>query len=81
MRKLVPTEKFSEELNSLDNSIKIRIVDAINGKIQKKPELGKPLRHDLACFFSEHVGKYRIIYQYDSGNVYLLRCRKRREGY
>jgi len=81
MRKLVPTEKFDEELNSLDNSMKMRIVDAINDKIQKKPELGKPLKHDLAGFFSEHIGKYRIIYQYDDNSVYLLRCRKRREGY
>ena len=81
MRKLVPTEKFDEELNSLDNSTKTRIVDAINDKIQKKPELGKPLRRDLAGFFSERIGKYRIIYQYDDENVYLLRCRKRLEGY
>ena len=81
MRKLVPTEKFGEELDSLDSAMKMRIIDAINDKIQKKPELGKPLRHDLAGFFSERVGKYRIIYQFDQNTVYLLRCRKRSNGY
>jgi len=50
-------------------------------KIQEKPELGKPLKNELAGFFSERFGGYRIIYSFDDNSVYLHRCRKRSEGY
>ncbi len=80
MRKLAPTDRFNKELNSLDKSIGVRIADSIS-KIQEKPELGKPLKHELAGYFSEHVGGYRIIYQYDDKFIYLQRCRKRNDGY
>ena len=67
-------------MRKLDKSVRIRIEDAID-KIQEKPELGKPLKRELAGYFSEHVGGYRIIYQYDDEFVYLHRCRKRNAGY
>jgi len=80
MRNLVPTDRFNDELNALDKSIRNRIANSIS-KIQEKPELGKPLKKELAGFFSEHVGGYRVIYRYDDKFVYLHRCRKRSKGY
>lgn len=68
------------EFAALDNSIKKRINKAVK-KILEKPELGKPLKRELAGYFSEHVGGYRIIYRYDNRFVYLERCRKRDKGY
>ncbi|HIH30469.1 TPA: type II toxin-antitoxin system RelE/ParE family toxin [Candidatus Micrarchaeota archaeon] len=74
------SDEFESEFVSLDNSVKERINKAVK-KILEKPELGKPLKSELAGCFSEHVGGYRIIYKYDDEFVYLLRCRKRKEGY
>lgn len=74
------SDEFESEFISLDNSVKERINKAVK-KILEKPELGKPLGNLLAHYFSEHIGGYRIIYQYDDNFVYLLRCRKRKEGY
>jgi len=45
------TEQFDAEFNALDNSLRLRIIKAIE-KIQEKPELGKPLRKELAGYFS-----------------------------
>jgi mRNA-degrading endonuclease RelE of RelBE toxin-antitoxin system len=58
----------------------LRIKGAID-KIQEKPKLGKPLQNELAGFLSEHVGKFRIVYQFDEKYVYLITCRKRKKGY
>ncbi|MFH0927720.1 MAG: type II toxin-antitoxin system RelE/ParE family toxin [Candidatus Micrarchaeota archaeon] len=80
MRNLHRSDKFEADIKSLDNSIRLRAKDAVD-KIQKNPELGKPLRHELAGLFSEHFGGWRIIYGYDNENIYLLSRRKRKAAY
>jgi len=74
------TEQFDAEFNALDNSLRLRIIKAIE-KIQEKPELGKPLRKELAGYFSKHAGGMRIIYKYDENCVYLYFCRPRKFDY
>ena len=80
MRKLQRTDEFKADIAALDNSVRLIAKKAVD-KIQEKPELGKPLKHDLAGLKSEHFGGYRIIYWYDDENIYLLRCRKRKGVY
>lgn len=80
MRVLHKTKKFKTDILALDNSVHIRAKKAVD-KIQENPELGKPLGNVLHKFFSEHFGRWRIIYKYDDENVYLLACSKRKKVY
>lgn len=80
MRQLITEDKFREDVERLDNSVRLRILKAID-KILEKPELGKPLRRDLAGHCGEHVGGWRVIYEYDGQTVTLIRCRRRDESY
>ena len=80
MRKLHYHDKFIEDLRTLDKSEQERVIHSLE-KIRLNPELGKPLRPPLAGFFSERVGRLRIIYEYDSENIHLRRCRERKKAY
>lgn len=80
MRRLLMEDRFREDLERLDNSVRIRILKAID-KICEKPELGKPLRNELAGHRGEHVGGWRVVYEYDEQTITLIRCRKREESY
>ena len=67
-------------MKKLDHSVQLRIEKSLS-KIAEKPELGKPLGRELAGFLGEHVGGWRIIYDYDEQSVTLHRVRKRDEVY
>ena len=80
MRKLRYSERFIGDLRVLDKPEQERVLRSLE-KMRRSPELGKPLRHPLAGFFAERVGRLRVIYEYDSENVYLHRCRERKRAY
>jgi mRNA-degrading endonuclease RelE of RelBE toxin-antitoxin system len=80
MRELHRQDQFKADIKKLDNSVRIRAKAAVD-KIQEKPDLGKPLKHELASLFSEHFSIYRIIYRYGDKTIYLLRCQKRKNVY
>lgn len=79
-RRVHHSDRFGSEFTALDKSLQERIDKSVK-KILEKPGLGKPLKRELAGYFSERVGGYRIIYRYDENFVYLERCRKRDRGY
>jgi mRNA-degrading endonuclease RelE of RelBE toxin-antitoxin system len=56
------TNNFSHAYSKLDKSIKERL-DKFIKKILEKPESGKPLRYELSGLRSEHVGKFRVLYE------------------
>lgn len=56
------TEDFSQTYSKLDKSTKERLDKSIK-KLLDNPELGKPLKYELAGLRSEHVGKYRLLYE------------------
>ena len=80
MRRLHYEEAFVNAFRELDKSEQQRVLASIE-KIRAKPELGKPLRAPLSGLFAERVGRLRIIYSYDTSNVFLFHCRERKDGY
>ncbi len=74
------SDAYLAQRSKLDKSVLTRILDA-ESKVLRVPELGKPLSNELSGLFSEHIGRWRIIYTYDDSTVYFLHCRKRKEGY
>ena len=64
------TENFSRIYSKLNKNLKERVDKAIN-KILEKPEVGKPLKYDLAGLRSERIGKFRILYEI-RGNVIIF---------
>lgn len=80
MRRLQFTDQFHLDAESLDRSVRLRVLKAVD-KILVKPELGKPLGNDLAGQCSERVGGWRVFYRFDNEAIVLLRCKKRDEAY
>ena len=80
MREIYYLGKFEDEFLSLDKSIQLRIDSAVD-KLLDTPELGKPLKNELAGFRTKRVGSYRVIYKFDEKYVYLYACKKRKEVY
>ena len=67
----------------LSTNVQLRIVDAIEGKLQKHPRMfGLPLRHGLRKYRKLRVGNYRIVYTILSDDiVYILTIQHRKKVY
>lgn len=82
MQKFKPlfTEHFSKIYSKLDKNIKERVDKAIF-KILEKPNLGKPLKYELAGLRSEHIGKFRILYEIKGNNIIFHSFEHRKKAY
>lgn len=74
------TENFSHTYSKLDKSIKERVDKSIK-KILERPELGKPLKYELAGLRSEHVGKFRVVYEIKGNTVIFYTFEHRKKVY
>ena len=55
---------IKKELPAIDSTIRKRILKNIDEKLKTQPGLfGKPLRGEMAGFWSLRVGDYRVIYK------------------
>lgn len=67
------TQSATDEIHSLDGTIKKFIKKAIEEKLMTDPlKFGLPLRRNLAGLFKLRVGNYRIIYQIKEQEVIVL---------
>jgi mRNA interferase RelE/StbE len=51
-----------KQVDKLDKSVKVRIRKALD-RIAETPYIGKPLRGNLADYWSYRVGNWRVIYE------------------
>ncbi len=72
------TENFSRAYIKLDKSLKL-VIDKMINKILNKPELGKPLKHNLHGLRSERRGSVRLIYEIKNDIIifHILKHRKK----
>jgi len=78
--KLLFTEDFSKVYSKLDKQLKERVDKAID-KVLLKPELSKPLRYGLAGLISEHVGKFRLLFEIKEDTVIFHAFEHRKKVY
>ncbi len=72
-----------KEFRKLGHAAAAEILDAIQRKLTREPELyGEPLRKDLKGYFKLVVGQWRVIYhvERDIVTVLVLAVGKRAEG-
>jgi len=74
------TEVFSRHYSKLDKSVK-DILDKSIGKILESPEFGKSLKYELAGLKSEHIGKFRLIYEIKGDSVIFHTFEHRKKVY
>ena len=74
------TDDFSKIYSRLDKQEKERVDKAID-KLLIKPELGKPLRYELAGLRSEHVGKFRLLFEIKEDTVIFHTFEHRKKVY
>lgn len=74
------TEDFSKIYSKLDRQLKERVDIAIN-KVLSKPELGKPLRYGLAGLRSQHIGKFRLLFEIKKDAVIFYTFEHRKKVY
>ena len=60
-----------KELQKLSATERPRLIAAID-QLVEQPHIGKLLKGDLSGLRRLRVGKYRIIYEVDAGNVLIL---------
>ena len=65
------TKKFSEKPRKLDKSQQKTILGRME-KIIREPELGKPLRKELAGYRAERVEKLRIVYKVEEKQKHII---------
>lgn len=80
--RLLFTNRAKEDLSTLTNPIKERIIKAFD-LIARNPYTGKALKGELKGLWSYRVGDYRIIYQILRKEVLIiiLKIGHRREVY
>ena len=80
MFKVFFEETSFREFGKLEKSIKNQIKKKVR-KLEKKPELGKPLRN--SNFWSLRVGNYRVIYEIirESKKIIILAVKHRKNVY
>lgn len=70
------------DLARLGKIERIRIRDAIKGKLSTRPELyGARLRGELREYWKLRIGDYRIVYKIESGTLFILAIGDRKEIY
>lgn len=65
--------KVIEDLATVSSTNKKSIRDAIEEKLQTEPEFfGKPLQYSLCSLRSMRVGDYRVIFQLQKKEVFIV---------
>ncbi len=80
-RNLIRTDKFKDDLKHFKDSSLLEKMRKQIQKITEDPEFGKPLRYSLKGERTIYVKPYRVIYAFDSQNIYLLRFEHRGHAY
>jgi mRNA-degrading endonuclease RelE of RelBE toxin-antitoxin system len=70
----------SKELEKLDNSIKIQIMNKIDD-LRANPNLGKGLAHALKHQKKLYVGNYRVLYSFIENTVVIIKISHRKIAY
>ncbi|MBI4043419.1 MAG: type II toxin-antitoxin system RelE/ParE family toxin [Candidatus Diapherotrites archaeon] len=68
MRSFSTKPTFDKQLKKLDQSTSGMVLKRME-KIMGRPELGKPLNAPMQNYFSERIGKYRVIYRFTADHV------------
>ncbi len=70
----------SKELEKLDNSIKIQIMNKIKD-LESNPNLGKGLSYARKHQRKLYVGKYRVLYSVLERNIVVIKISHRKTAY
>ncbi len=64
-----------EQLAKIPRNIRNSILDAIDKRLKKYPEVFKPLKGDLIEYYRFKVGKYSVIYKIEKEivTVFIIR--------
>ena len=82
MFSLVYHPLVAKDIVGINRDIRQRLAKAIQERLSSHPEsYGKPLRGDLAGYWTLRVGDYRVIYKMVERTVFILRIGHRREVY
>ena len=74
------SQKAADDFRKLDKTIKIQAKKKIE-KLSCNPELGKPLGNIYKNKRSLHVGKFRILYSFNSKQITIARISHRKKAY
>jgi len=72
------TDEFREEFRKIkDKATRLRIIKQVK-KLEKQPEAGKPLKHELKNHRSIRIPPFRLVYRIEKGRV-IINCFDHRE--
>lgn len=74
------SNRFFKSYGKCDSHIK-SLLDKLVQKILSNPELGKPLRYNLAGTRAERLGKFRVIYEQKGDFVIFHEFEHRKKVY
>ncbi|MBI5597799.1 MAG: type II toxin-antitoxin system mRNA interferase toxin, RelE/StbE family [Elusimicrobia bacterium] len=71
-----------KDISGINRDIRKRLAKAIQDRLSSHPEsYGKPLRGDLAGYWTLRVGDYRAVYRVVKNEVWILAVMNRRDVY
>jgi mRNA interferase RelE/StbE len=71
--KVIYSDLSEEQLKNIDASVRKQIRNAIEKKLMIEPvKVGKPLRRSLKGYKRLRVGSYRVIYEVNEHEVFVL---------
>lgn len=73
---------LSHDLAKLSRPDLLRIRDAIERKLETRPEIyGLALRGDLRSYWKLRIGDYRIVFKVSNKTIYILTIANRKDVY
>ena len=72
--------KALDKLQKLDRAMQIQILKRLE-VLSGNPFLAKPLSNAFKNFFSEHVGKYRVIFSIRENTIIIAKIEHRDKAY
>jgi mRNA interferase RelE/StbE len=74
------SQKAFKELQKLEKQVQEQILKRLE-RLSENPELAKPLGNVFKNYFSEHVGKYRIIFSIKENTIIVAKIAHRKNVY
>ncbi|MFH1211399.1 MAG: type II toxin-antitoxin system RelE/ParE family toxin [Candidatus Woesearchaeota archaeon] len=78
---IIFSQEFQQDFKKIkDKTTRLRIIKQIQ-KLEKHPEAGKPLQHELKNYRSLRVPPFRLIYRIENNKIIINCFEHRKEVY
>ena len=78
---IVYTDSFIKEFKKIKDKLTREKILKVIIRLEKSPEIGKPLRYNLKNYRSLRINPYRLIYSLREGKIYLHTFEHRKDVY